>query len=171
MPNGMQTINPSPAQTKRFNINRPQASIQRASKGQGSQYTMLDGERVMERGENSIALEFSIPEANPYFEGHFPDFPILPGIGQIELIIRFASKYFGTGIDFSEIRRIKFTNVIRPSVPLALKLEKDGAAVSFKMNSPDGGIVYSTGTLKLRENNTMDEAEPPLESRPLQGGL
>ena len=109
------------------------------------------GEKVIEKNDNSVTIEFSVPDTIPYFDGHFPEFPILPAIAQIELVIRFASHFFGIGIDISEIQRIKFSNLIRPFTPLALKLEKDEETISFKMFSLNGQTSYSTGTLKIRK--------------------
>ncbi|MCL1815265.1 MAG: AMP-binding protein [Treponema sp.] len=130
----------------------------------------LDKEKIIEKTENAISLEFSIPNSSPYFEGHFPEFPILPAVAQVELILRLASRYLGTGIGISEIRRIKFSNLIRPFTPLHLKLEKKGKIISFKMSSPASSagvqknavsekpgsplekeIVYSAGTLMILE--------------------
>jgi 3-hydroxymyristoyl/3-hydroxydecanoyl-(acyl carrier protein) dehydratase len=94
-------------------------------------------------------VEFSLPDTCPYFDGHFPEVPILPAVGQMDLITRFAAKYLGTGIEVSEIKRIKFSTFIRPFAPLLLNAEKNGAAVSFKITSGDGEIVYSVGSFKL----------------------
>ena len=107
----------------------------------------MNEERLIEKTENSCILEFSIPETSDYFDGHFPGYPILPAVAQVDMVMRFASRYFGTGIGISEIRRIKFTNLVRPFTPLLLKLERNGKTISFKIHSPDRETVYSTGTL------------------------
>ena len=113
----------------------------------------LDGVRVTEKTAGSVTLEFSVPPSNPYFDGHFPGFSILPAVAQLELIIRFASEHLGTGIDVTEMRRVKFTRFIQPRTPLALRLEKGEKTISFKMfspkNSPEAETVYSTGTLAI----------------------
>jgi len=108
-------------------------------------------EKLIVKTENSVTLEFSIPGTNPYFDGHFPEFKILPGVAQTELVIRFASRFFGTGIDISEIKRIKFANIIQPDTTVVLKLEKKENNISFKIFSLDKETCYSSGTLILRE--------------------
>ena len=112
-----------------------------------SGFGSMDRERLIEKTENSVSIAFSIPASSPYFDGHFPEFPILPAVAQVELILRFASRYLGTGIALSEIRRIKFSNLIRPSTPLLLNAGKNGTIISFRISSPDGGILYSSGAL------------------------
>jgi uncharacterized membrane protein len=107
----------------------------------------LDGEKIIEKTGNSLSLEFSIPGASPYFDGHFSGFPLLPAIAQAELVVRFAARYLGTGIGLAEIKRVKFTNFIRPDAPLLLKLTKKENAISFNFSSPGGETVYSLGTV------------------------
>jgi 3-hydroxymyristoyl/3-hydroxydecanoyl-(acyl carrier protein) dehydratase len=107
------------------------------------------GVRVIEKTENSVALEFSVPVSSPYFDGHFPEFSLLPAVAQAELVIRFASEYLGTGIDVSEMKRIKFTKFIRPNTPLFMRLEKSGKSVGFKIFLPEEESVYSSGTISF----------------------
>jgi len=110
-------------------------------------FNALEKEKIIEKTENSVIIEFSIPGTSPYFDGHFPGFPILPAVAQTELIIRFAARYFGTTISPSQIRRVKFTNFIKPNARLLLKLEKKEKSVSFNIRSPENDIIYSTGTV------------------------
>jgi uncharacterized membrane protein len=114
-----------------------------------SGFDSLDNVTVMEKTEYSVDLGFSIPDTSPYFNGHFPDFPILPAVAQMEIALRFASRYLGTGVGVSEIRRIKFTVFVRPFTPLRLKLVKTENTLSFNIRSPEGETVYSTGTVVL----------------------
>ena len=113
----------------------------------------LDGVKVIERSENSVTLEFSIPGTSPYYEGHFPGFPILPAVAQMEMVLRFAAEHLGTEIDVSEIRRVKFTNLVLPDNPHFLRLEKSERILSFKVSSPGGETVYSYGTFVLPEKD------------------
>jgi acyl-CoA synthetase (AMP-forming)/AMP-acid ligase II len=111
----------------------------------------LGKEKIIEKTENSVSIEFSIPGTSPYFDGHFPGFPICPAVAQVELIIRFAARYLGTTINPSEIKRVKFTKFIQPDAPLLLKLTKKENAVSFSIHSVENEDVYSTGTV-IQEN-------------------
>ena len=111
----------------------------------------LNGIKLLEKNENSAAVEFSVSETSPYFDGHFPGFSLLPAVAQVELVIRFASEYFETGIDILEMRRIKFTKFVRPNLPLRLELEKKDKTVSFKLITPGGQEVYSRGIIEISE--------------------
>ena len=105
-------------------------------------------EKLITQTENTVALEFSVPDTSLYFDGHFPGFPILPAVAQVDIILHFASQYLGTSIGLSQIRRIKFLTIIRPFAPLLLNLEKNGNIISFRMKSRDGKIVYSQGSFR-----------------------
>jgi uncharacterized membrane protein/acyl-CoA synthetase (AMP-forming)/AMP-acid ligase II/3-hydroxymyristoyl/3-hydroxydecanoyl-(acyl carrier protein) dehydratase len=107
----------------------------------------LDREKIIEKTDNSVKLEFSISGTSPYFDGHFHGFPLLPAVAQAELVIRFAARHLGTSIEPVEIRRVKFTNFVRPGMPLLLKLVKNEKTISFNMSSPGGETVYSLGTV------------------------
>jgi len=114
-------------------------------------FNSLEKEKIIEKNENSVSVEFSIPDTSPYFDGHFPGFPILPAVAQAELIIRYAARYFGTTISPLEIKRLKFTNFIRPDMPLLLKLTKKEKTFSFNISSPENEKAYSTGTIILED--------------------
>jgi len=110
-------------------------------------FKSLENVKLIEKNGNSVTLEFSIQDTSPYFKGHFPDFQILPAVAQIEIVIRFSRRYFGTEIALSQLKRLKFSSLIRPSALLRLKIENDGDLISFNLGSSDGGISYSSGTV------------------------
>jgi len=112
-------------------------------------FASLEGIKVIEQKENAVEIEFSIPETSPYFDGHFPEFSLLPAVAQTELVIRFASLYLGTGIDAAEMKRVKFTKFIRPNTLLHMRLEKSEKSVGFKIFSPGEESVYSYGTISF----------------------
>ena len=109
----------------------------------------LMAEKILEKEDNSISLVFTIPETSPYFDGHFPDYPVLPAVAQADIVINFADRYFNTGVALSKIKRMKFNKIISPSLTLLLKIEIKNDTLSFKINSEDESENYSGGTLIL----------------------
>jgi 3-hydroxymyristoyl/3-hydroxydecanoyl-(acyl carrier protein) dehydratase len=114
-------------------------------------FASLEGVKAIEQKENYAEIEFSIPAGSPYFDGHFPEFSLLPAVAQTELVIRFASEYLGTGIDVAEMKRVKFTKFIRPNVKFFMRLEKSEKSVRFKIFSPVEESVYSSGTISFNQ--------------------
>ena len=136
----------------------------------GAQVSLKQGgfddleETVVEKTKNYVSLKFTIPDSNPYFDGHFPGFLILPGVAQIELVTRFASRYFGTGVALAEIRRVKFTNPVRPNTPLLLKMEKTDKTIVFNLSSRKDGTAYSMGTI-VQNPGPASAGEASLEGK------
>ena len=104
-------------------------------------------EKIIEKTENKVSMILEMRENNPYFDGHFPGFPILPAVAQMELAVRFASRFFGTDTAISQIKRMKFVNPIYPPISILLIIEIKDNTLNFNISSSDGVIAYSTGTV------------------------
>ena len=108
-------------------------------------------EQVVEQSGDKAVVEFTIPPESDYFDEHFPLLRILPAVAQFELAVRFAGRYLGTGLSVERAKRLKFSALVRPGVPLRLELSKSGdpVTVSFTLSSPGGETVYSSGTFAV----------------------
>jgi 3-hydroxymyristoyl/3-hydroxydecanoyl-(acyl carrier protein) dehydratase len=91
-----------------------------------------DGRRVL--------LEIVAPASLAYFEGHFTQAPILPGVAQVEWAIRFGRDNFALPPAFRAMHALKFQHVIQPDLPVQLELLHDPAKgqLSFAYRSPAG---------------------------------
>jgi 3-hydroxymyristoyl/3-hydroxydecanoyl-(acyl carrier protein) dehydratase len=121
-------------------------------------FKSLEKVKLVEKTENSVTLEFAVPSASPYYDGHFPGFPILPALAQMEMSVRLASQYLGTDIDVSEIKRIKFSNLVKPDKLHFIRLEKGEKTLSFKVFSPDSDAAFSSGTIVMRQNSVQQKS-------------
>lgn len=109
----------------------------------------IDNEKVINRDENAVTLEFMIPASSDFFDGHFPQYKLLPAVAQFEVITRFSRKYFGTQRCVPNIKRIKFSAPIKPDTKIHLELafKKEKNLVSFNMaDALVEGKVYSSGS-------------------------
>ena len=80
-------------------------------------------EEVVSKEENQISLEFVIPASSDFFDGHFPEYKLLPAVAQFEVVTRYSKKYFGTQRWVPSIKRIKFSAPIRPDTKIHLDLK------------------------------------------------
>ena len=106
-------------------------------------------EKVIFQEENKIVLEFVIPVSSDFFDGHFPEYKLLPAVAQFEVVTRFSKKYFGTERYVPNIKRIKFSAPIRPDTKIRLELKHNVAKGTVQFNMADAdveGKVYSSGT-------------------------
>jgi 3-hydroxymyristoyl/3-hydroxydecanoyl-(acyl carrier protein) dehydratase len=108
-------------------------------------------EKTLEKTDTSAEIELFIPGTSEYFDGHFPEFKLLPGVAQIELVVRIAARHFGTSLYVSKAKRIKFSHIIAPDslIHLDLAYKSQSNSLTFKITTPDRETVYSAGTLNL----------------------
>ena len=109
-------------------------------------------EEVVSKEENQISLEFVIPASSDFFDGHFPEYKLLPAVAQFEVVTRFSRKYFGTQRWVPSIKRIKFSAPIRPDTKIHLELTYKAEKQSVTFNLSDANVegkVYSSGTFNV----------------------
>lgn len=79
-----------------------------------------------------------------WFSGHFPDDPILPGIAQLELIVKLISEATGTPLKLTGMSRVKFRKIVRPGDLLDIQVAPgrkktnihSGLSATRKMSAP-----------------------------------
>ena len=76
--------------------------------------------RVEQTSPDAFKAYFTPQPDFPPFEGHFPDFKIMPGVAQISLITAAMRKIFGEQVELNSIQRIKFTNPALPEVEIVI---------------------------------------------------
>ena len=109
-------------------------------------------EQVISKDETNAVLEFVIPASSDFFDGHFPEYKLLPAVAQFEVITRFSRKYFGTQRYVPNIKRIKFSAPIKPGTKIHLDLtfKKEKSTVTFNMADANvEGKVYSSGSFAV----------------------
>src|SRR5471030_679961 len=72
-----------------------------------------------------VLLELTAPAKLLYFDGHFTDAPILPGVVQLEWAIHYGRQYFNLPPQFRAVHALKFQQVILPDSPVQLELLHD----------------------------------------------
>ena len=99
--------------------------------------------------DDGVELDLAVPETHSCFEGHFPGFPILPGVAQIDWAALLADRYLETALGGARRFRVKFTSVIPPGNQLTLSLRrtKSGRGLAFEYRS--GDRLMSSGSFDL----------------------
>ena len=97
---------------------------------------------------DSFEIEMFFGEENTYFKGHFPVAKILPGAIQLHFAAVYISKILGASGSVKCVKRLKYTNVIRPNQPVLLRAKKDSSG-SFTFTFLKNGAACSSGTLEF----------------------
>lgn len=135
-------------------------------------YPFLLIDRVVESGEGKIVAIKCVSANEPFFEGHFPNDPIMPGVLIIEamaqaggvLVFTILPQYKNRPFYFAGIDKVRFRKPVRPGDKLVLKVEilkqKGGF---FKMRGEafaDEKIVAEAelmATVDISEDETASE--------------
>jgi 3-hydroxymyristoyl/3-hydroxydecanoyl-(acyl carrier protein) dehydratase len=114
----------------------------------------IENEKILTQEENHIVLEFVIPEASDFFDGHFPEYKLLPAVAQFEIVTRFSRKYLNTQRFVPSIKRIKFSAPIRPDTKVTLELTKNTTKNTVAFSIVDSNVkdkTYSSGSFNYLE--------------------
>lgn len=72
--------------------------------------------------QSQLLLQLAVPEDLTCFAGHFPDFPILPGVVQLDWVVALAALHLQLEGHVQSVERLKFMRPIRPGQQLSLEL-------------------------------------------------
>nr|WP_319395709.1 hydroxymyristoyl-ACP dehydratase [uncultured Desulfobacter sp.] len=70
--------------------------------------------------DSVITAQFIVKSGSPWFEGHFPDNPIVPGIAQMNMIFDLMQRTMGPGLKLEGFKRVRFKQLIRPDTPISV---------------------------------------------------
>ncbi len=96
--------------------------------------------RELERSDSHAVLEVSAPANLVYFDGHFTQAPILPGVAQVEWAVHYGRSFFPLPPAFRSMLALKFQHVIQPDAPVRLELQYDATKgqLTFAYRSASG---------------------------------
>lgn len=75
---------------------------------------------------NSLAASVGVDANNPWFSGHFPDNPVLPGIAQLKYVFELLSSHWGEDMQLAGLKRVKFRKLIVPGDRLDIQVTPTG---------------------------------------------
>ena len=104
---------------------------------------------------NDLFLTLQVSEKLKYFQGHFKDFPILPGVVQLDWVIYFVKSILKLDGEFNAIDVIKFKEPLFPNteVNLSIKVFKEKNKIEFLFNNENS--TFSSGKIKWNFNETI----------------
>ena len=102
---------------------------------------------VKAKEQNKIEAQAFVPPNSPWFSGHFPGAPILPGIALIHLVWQAIIREAGERreeIQLHTLKRVRFTQPVRPGETLSVIIndnqQGNDTLYSFKVVSGENVI-------------------------------
>ena len=112
------------------------------------------------REPGALTAKLLFPATSDYYDGHFPEFKLLPAVVQVDMVLRLARNFLEVPKELSKMNRTRFANPILPDVPVMVKItyDADAGKVTFAYTSEDGETSYSNGSL-IMNTSTGDAGE------------
>lgn len=94
------------------------------------------------REEGEIRARIRVPADSPWFDGHFPGEPVLPGIAQLAMVHDLLCRACDQQLPVARVSRVRFRQMIRPEQQLTLAVQRDEADGShrFRITGEEGSI-------------------------------
>jgi len=117
-------------------------------------FQMLDRIAALDLGEREVRALGLVPQESTIFEGHFPSYPLMPGVLLTECMAQTVGWLVSALVGFTAmpilvgIREAKFRDIVRP-----------GDALEFQGKVVHEGSGFSVGDCKgLRQGKVVCEA-------------
>ncbi len=96
---------------------------------------------------NQAQFKLHIPQNLFYLSGHFPEYPIVPGVVQIQWVADFAQTLIQNMTEF-DLQKIKFMRPILPNAKIQLNIKVDRKKLQIDFKYADDRSSFSTGLFK-----------------------
>ena len=109
-----------------------------------------------------LVTKLLFPSTSGFYDGHFPEFKLLPAVAQVDMALRLARNFLDVPKALSKIHRTKFAGPILPDVPVILNVmyNEDSAKVSFNYTLADDeesdGKILSNGSFTMNPEEPLD---------------
>lgn len=113
--------------------------------------------KVNNQGTADEAIaQIRIPPDSPWFDGHFPEAPVLPGIAQLGMVHDLLCRIFNQRLPVAQVSRVRFKQMIRPDQDLILTVKTGDApgSHSFRITGNEGLIC--NGLIRLNAHHTVN---------------
>ena len=112
-------------------------------------YSLID---LQLSGGQEVLAKVRIDTDSPWFDGHFPGDPTLPGIGQLGMVSDAVGRLLGNEYSVIGLSRVKFRRRIGPGEILHIHAVagKSENVYSFRLTTGDDELV-SSGMMKFAQ--------------------
>ncbi len=88
---------------------------------------------------------------SPWFSGHFPDDPILPGIAQLKMVVDLLSNSVADNMRMTGMSRIKFRKIVRPGELLDINVSSDNKENNYMFRITSGNEEVCSGKMSFSQ--------------------
>jgi 3-hydroxymyristoyl/3-hydroxydecanoyl-(acyl carrier protein) dehydratase len=112
----------------------------------------IDRASDLKLNDGTITACVSVPAESVWFDGHFPDAPLLPGVAQVAMVVEILGEALGQPVNVADVSRVRFKLAIEPGERVDVVVtprEKDASSWGFRLLK--GAELACSGFLTLAE--------------------
>ncbi|WP_269518806.1 ApeI family dehydratase [Alteromonas sp. BMJM2] len=103
----------------------------------------------VDSANNTVLITLCVPDKLKWFDGHFPEQKVLPGVVQVDWAGKIARALFVQDYAFQQLSNIKFKTMVMPDTAMQLELSFNTAKHSIKFTFFNETDSFSTGSFKF----------------------
>jgi len=85
----------------------------------------------------------------PFFDGHFPEQAILPGVTQLDWAIRMGCEHFNYPVEVATLEVLKFQQLMLPNSEVSLKISQNSSKTKLLFSYFDDEKRFASGRILL----------------------
>ncbi|MBN2165433.1 MAG: hypothetical protein JW717_04075 [Marinilabiliaceae bacterium] len=91
--------------------------------------------QIVEKSDDYFLAEVVLNSNNKLYEGHFPGFPVTPGVCQVQMVNEVLNSCLNKRLQMVSAKEIKFLKLINPNqtntflLKMSIKKENDGSVL------------------------------------------
>lgn len=102
--------------------------------------------------ESKMVASVTADGNSPWFSGHFPDNPILPGIAQLKMVADLISKSEEGDLCMTAVSRVKFRKIVRPEELLDIHVTSGNKKDQYIFKITSGDQDVCSGWMFFTQN-------------------
>ncbi len=96
-----------------------------------------------------LSAQVTTSASSPWYSGHFPGTPILPGIAQLGMVVDLISKFSNKELHLKNLSRVKFKKLITPGELLYIYACPARKEDSYSFRIEIGGQEVCSGIITV----------------------
>jgi acyl carrier protein len=110
---------------------------------------------TVQQTDDAITAQVTTEPQSPWFSGHFPGDPVLPGIAQLQMVADIVARALAQDLVLVELTRIKFKKLIRPGeiLDICARAGNKENTYTFRISSKQEDVCSGTLTLAPTQEN------------------
>lgn len=115
----------------------------------------------IERTDTEFRYRFELDQNSPYFVGHFPNQPVLPGVGQLHLLTQALSASLGRPIHWTRVHAVRFRKPILPEALCEITVSHPNTEgeVRFQIHSEEALMADGRFTIEYSDPNDAESSD------------